>query len=234
MSQNFPKKRLDKFGVSPSSFIEEFQKKDPSTRRYLLNSLTLFASISPEQQHQILNDLIQSEIMILAGKTQKHIQANVQSILTQLGLERSLNEKEIADCYYRYYLLTGFIPEEVTSNYLKILINFILGIELARLLFSMSFVEQQRFFELQGNYSTQVVLFYRYIRPIRNKMIKENLISRDVAGNHYYTKPIFKENELMDYVFDLFNLEKILYLGSCSSKIIFDKDYVYKASLEEE
>ncbi|WP_242031821.1 hypothetical protein [Microcoleus sp. FACHB-672] len=229
MNKDFSNRRLDRFGVIPYSFLEEFRSKDASTRRYLLNSMTLFASISPEQQHQILNDLIQSELMNLAEQSKKYLHQNVKVVLKRMFIEKPLSEKEIAEYYYKYYTITGVIPEEVTNEYLNILVNFILGIEMSKLLFLMSFVEQQRFFELQENYSAQVVLFYRYIKPIRSKLIKEKIVNRDIIGNYYYNRPWVNEHELLDYIFDLFDLDKIIYLGNCAKVFTFEKEYIYKA-----
>ncbi len=229
MAKDFSKKRSDRFGISPQSFLEDFRGKDPSTRRYLLNTMTLFASISPEQQHQILNDLIQSELFILAEKTEKYMYDNIKIILSKFGIDKKLNKKDIAEYYYRYYLITGAIPEKLTAEFLKILVNFVLGIEIAKMIFLMSFVEQQRFFEIQGNYSTQVILFYRYIRPIRAKLIKEKVINRDLIGHYYYNRPWVGEHEVLDYIFDLFSLEKVVFLGSCAQNFTFENDYIYKA-----
>ncbi|MCS6793601.1 MAG: hypothetical protein N3E45_15190 [Oscillatoriaceae bacterium SKW80] len=227
MKKDFATSRLDKFGVMPEAFLKEFNTKDASVRRYLLNSFTLFASISPEQQHQILNDLIQAEILNLAKKSQNYIQNKIIEVLKTFGIVKSMQPSEIADYYYRYYLMTGFIPEDVTADYLSKIIDFILGVEIAKMILSMSFIQQQRLFEIQGNYSNQVILFYRYIKPIRRKLIADKVIKRDKRGEHYYAIPLLTESEKLDYVFELFNMDKILYLGSSAKNFTFDKEYIY-------
>lgn len=233
MKKDFAKKRLDRFGVMPDAFLEEFNTKDASVRRYLLNSFTLFASISPEQQHQIVNDLIQAEVLNLAKKSQSYIQNKIVEFLSPFGIAKSIQPSEIADYYYRYYLMTGVIPEDVTADYLSNLIDFILGIEIAKMILSMSFIQQQRLFEIQANYSTQVILFYRYIKPIRRKFLTDKIIKRDKRGDHYYARPPLAESEKLDYVFELFNMDKLLYLGSSAKNFTFDKEYIFSQERAE-
>ncbi len=229
MNQDFANQRLDRFGVIPYTFLEDFRSKDPSTRRYLLNSMTLFASISPEQQHQILNDLIQSELINLAEQSKKYLHERIAAAFNKFCISQNLGEKDLAEYYYKYYVISGVIPDGITSESLNKLGDFILGLELVKLIFLMSFVEQQRFFELQGNYSSQAVLFYRYIRPIRSKLIKEKIVNRDIIGNYYYSKPWLNESELLDYIFEVFNLETLLYLGQTAKNLTFEKEYIYKS-----
>ncbi|MCT7977963.1 hypothetical protein [Laspinema olomoucense] len=228
MTQEFRHKRFDKGHVIPHSFLEEFRTKAPSTRRYLLNSLTLFACISPEQQHQALNDLIQSELVSLAEKTQNYLHDRIHTVLQHFGIDEAGESKRIAEYYYRYYLLTGAIPENLTTEYLTHLLNFIIGIEVIKIIFRMSFIEQQRFFEIQGRYAIQVMIFYRYIKPIRDKLIQEKLISRDVSGSYYYTKANLSEDKILDYIFEVFKLEKIETLGELAKDLQFDREYIYK------
>lgn len=230
MTQQFKHKRFDKGRVIPESFLTEFRTKDPSTRRYLLNSMTLFACISPEQQHQALNDLIQSELISLAEKSKNYLYDRVMSVLKKFGIEQLLSDRELAECYYQYYLLTGLIPENLTAEYLNNIINFILGVEAIKLIFSMSFIEQQRFFEIQGRYATQVMLFYRYIKPIRDKLLHEQILTRDIAGSYYYTQASLTEDKLLDCIFETFKLETILNLGELTKDLAFDKEYIYNSS----
>jgi hypothetical protein len=228
MTQEFRQKRFDKGHIIPESFLEEFRTKAPSTRRYLLNSLTLFACISPEQQHQALNDLIQSELVSLAEKTQMYLHDRIHAVMNRFGIDQSGESKRIAEYYYRYYLLSGTVPENLTTEYLTHLLNFILGIEVIKIIFAMSFIEQQRFFEIQGRYAIQVMIFYRYIKPIRDKLMDEKLISRDVSGSYYYTKPSLSEDKVLDYIFEVFKLDTIENLGELAKDLQFDLEYIYK------
>lgn len=226
MSRNFANHRLDAAQVMPDSFLKEFGEKDASTRRFLLNVLTLFAAISPEQQHQAINDLIQFEIVILSERSRDFLRRRVQSILDRFHLTKDLSENDIREYYYRYYILTGTIPERLTPDYLNFLMKFIVGVELILMMFSMSFMEQQRLFELQGKYSTQALLFYRYIRPIREKLAREKIVTRDPSGHHYYRRPKLDHSEMMDFVFEVFDLDRIAYLGEYAEKLSFEKDYI--------
>lgn len=227
MSRNFEKRRLDAARVMPDAFLAEFCNKDAGTRRFLLNALTLFATVSAEQQHQAINDLIQTEISILADRSQTFLKRRVQENLKRFQIEKELNEDEIREYYYRYYMITGLIPERLTPDYLNVLLRFIIGVEIIKMMFSMSCMAQQRFFELQGKYSTQAMLFYRYIKPIRAKLFHEKVLNRDTSGNYYYLSPKLEAYEVMDFIFDIFNLEQILYLGDYADKLSFESDYIY-------
>ncbi len=234
MTQEFRHKRFDKGHIIPESFLEEFRAKAPSTRRYLLNSLTLFACISPEQQHQALNDLIQSELLSLAQKTQTYLHDRIHLALNHFGVDEAGESKRIAEYYYRYYLLTGTVPENLTAEYLTHLLNFIVGIEVIKIIFKMSFIEQQRFFEIQGRYAVQVMIFYRYIKPARDKLIQEKLVNRDVSGSYYYTKRGLSEEKILDYIFEVFKLENIENLGELAKDLQFDREYIYKPPHDDE
>lgn len=234
MSRNFANRRLDIARIMPESFLEEFGQKDASTRRFLLNALTLFAAISAEQQHQAINDLIQFEIVILSDRSREFLRRRVQSILHRFHLEKDLTEHDIREYYYRYYILTGTIPERLTPDYLNFLMKFIVGIELIIMIFCMSFMEQQRFFELQGKYSTQALLFYHYIRPIRDKLVRERIVTRDSSGNHYYRRPLLDGSEVMDFVFEVFDLDRIAALGEYAEKLAFERDYIHSRPEDSE
>jgi hypothetical protein len=234
MSRNFANRRLDLARIMPDSFLEEFGQKDAGTRRFLLNALTLFAAISPEQQHQAINDLIQFEIIILSDRSREFLRRRVQGLLKRFYLQKNLGENDIREYYYRYYILTGTIPERLTPDYLNFLMKFIVGIELIIMIFCMSFMEQQRFFELQGKYSTQALLFYHYIRPIRDKLVRERVVTRDPSGNHYYRRPTLDHSEVMDFVFDVFDLDRIVALGEYAEKLAFERDYIHSGPDELE
>lgn len=232
MSRNFAKRRLDLARVMPEKFLAEFRTKDASTRRFLLNALTLFATVSPEQQHQAINDLIQSELVVLADKSQKFLERRVREILSRFHIAKTLSERETQEYYYRYYMLTGVIPEKLTPDCLNLLLRFVVGTETIKMLFRMSFMEQQRFFELQGKYSTQAMLFYRYIKPIRAKLFREEVLKRDASGNHYYRHLTLEDEEILDYVFDIFELDRVLYLGDFAERLVFEPDYIFSVAEE--
>lgn len=101
MSRNFANRRLDLARIMPESFLEEFGQKDAGTRRFLLNALTLFAAISPEQQHQAINDLIQFEIIILSDRSREFLRRRVQGLLKRFYLQKNLGENDIREYYYR-------------------------------------------------------------------------------------------------------------------------------------
>ncbi|GAB4352980.1 MAG: hypothetical protein Fur0042_21620 [Cyanophyceae cyanobacterium] len=234
MSRDFAKRRLEVAQVVPEAFLAEFCQRDAGTRRFLLNALTLFAAISPEQQHQAINDLIQSEIFLLAEKSLQFLQRRVKDVLYPFHIAKELEDDDIREYYYRYYMQTGQIPERLTPEYLNVMLKFIVGVELLKTLFRMSFMEQQRFFEIQGKYSTQALLFYRYIKPIRRKLARERVTSRDPSGTHYYQHPKLDEAELMDYIFDIFDLETIVHLGEFSEKLSFESDYIYAKETDDD
>ncbi|MEM9245119.1 MAG: hypothetical protein AAGA67_05190 [Cyanobacteria bacterium P01_F01_bin.153] len=227
MSRKFGERRLDGARVLPQPFLDEFETRDASTRRFVLNALTLFATISPEQQHQALNDLIQQEIAILSERSRKFLHRRVKNILEPFHIEKAIEDADVREYYYRYYMLTGIIPERPTPDYLNMLLTFIVGVELIQMIFRMSFMEQQRFFELQGKYSTQAMLFYRYIKPTRAKLADEKRLNRDPAGNHYYRRPKLTTAEALDFIFETFDLEAITYLGNFSEKLVFEFNYIY-------
>ncbi len=227
MSRKFGERRLDGAKVLPTHFLDEFETRDASTRRFVLNALTLFATISPEQQHQALNDLIQREISILSERSRKFLHRRVKDILKPFHIDKEIKDADVREYYYRYYMLTGIIPERPTPDYLNMLLTFIVGVEIIQMIFRMSFMEQQRFFELQGKYSTQAMLFYRYIKPTRAKLATEKRLNRDPAGNHYYRRPKLSTAEALDFIFEIFDLEAITYIGNFSEKLAFEFDYIY-------
>ena len=229
MSREFAKRRLEVAQVIPASFVTEFCQRDSGTRRFLLNALTLFAAISPEQQHQAINDLIQSEIFLLAEKSIQFLRRRVKEVLAPFKIAKEMGDEDIREYYYRYYMQTGRIPERLTPEYLNLMLKFIVGVEILRTTFQMSFMEQQRFFEIQGKYSTQALLFYRYIKPIRNKLMRERVTSRDPSGMHYYQHPNLDHEDLIGYIFDVFDLETIIQLGEFSENLAFEPDYIYSA-----
>ncbi|HEY9836526.1 MAG TPA: hypothetical protein V6D27_06480, partial [Vampirovibrionales bacterium] len=48
------------------------------------------------------------------------------------------------------------------------------------------------------------------------------------AGSFYYTKTHLSEDKVLDYIFEVFKLEKIETLGELATDLQFDREYIYK------
>jgi len=116
---------------------------------------------------------------------------------------------------------------------------YILGFEILKLLFNMSWAQQERLCSLQVHEDD---FTQRYIRPVQTAHTQHNIIIPKGEKNffarrdHYIQQPNIEPQRLVDLIVEVFSADNIIEIGFSllrhPNSINFDFDYVYKANDE--
>jgi hypothetical protein len=121
-------------------------------------------------------------------------------------------------------------PEEQNN-----ILNYILGFEVLRLMFKMSWLQHERLYQLQKN---QDYFIKTYIKPIQNAhkingIIVPNARKIFFAKRDFFVKkPIIKSKRLVELVMATFTTDVVINLGFSILRepnyLVFDYEYIFQ------
>lgn len=224
---------------------------DWQTRRYLLSLCHLLCGSQPEAQADFLDQYTAD------GLIAKIIQDYDTYYKVQCHLERFHIKTQLNQTILRHYITQFYIhsaqdvrrePEKYLEAALRLVLtpeeksyvlNYILGFELLKLLFQMSWLQQERFYSLQHN---QDDFFNVYIKPIQyahriNGLVKPNHENTFFAQREFYIQiPRLSGKKLDELVMVTFTTDTVSTLGFSIVRNIqsvpFDYDYIYQPAEE--
>jgi len=216
-------------------------------RRYLLSLCHLLCAAPPEHQASFLDQYTADGLVAkiiqdydTQAKVQQHLRAfNIGTTLSQGVLRRYIKQFYIHSAqdvrhepqkYLELALRLVTSPEE--KNYV---LNYILGFELIKLVFQMSWLQQERFYSLQSN---QEEFWNTYIKPIQHAHRLNGIIHpRDerlffARRSYYVQEPKISEKKLLELVMVTFTTDAVSNLGFSIVRGIrsvpFDYDFIYR------
>ncbi len=216
-------------------------------RRYLLSLCHLMCASTPEMQAEFLDDYTANGLV--AKKFEDQDSKNlVQKYLYEFHINRELNESLVRQYIKQFYIHSAQDsqrkPDMYLESALKLVINaeeknnifnYILGFELLKMIFNMSWLQQERLYQLQKN---QEEFCNLYIKPIQNAHQQYGIIlprqdkRRFFAKRDYFVQtPNLKEDDLIKLVIDTFPTGIVINLGSTIIRNIralsFDYEYIF-------
>lgn len=176
----------------------------------------------------------------------------VEKILKEFHIEQDLNDKVLKSYIKQFYIHSTqdlrAKPELYLNAVLKLiqsteksnnLFNYILGIEIIKVMFKMSWLEHERLYKLQRH---QEHFIKTYIRPIQythriNGIIAPKHETLFFAQRNYFVKqPKLKDKKLMELIMITFTTETVIHLGFLISRnlnfFVFDYDYIFNTEPE--
>lgn len=218
-----------------------------SERRYVLSLCHLLCGASPEDQASFLDDYTADGLI---GKILEDQDAQTQM---RFYLTKYHIDTEIKDDVLRKYIRQFFIhsahysrrqPEQYLESALRFvaneqeqqnLVHYILGFEIIRMFFKMSWQQQERLYKLQVN---QDYFFNKYIKPIQHThRINNIIVPKDervfFAKRDYFVQiPKISEHKLIQLILATFSLHDVIELGFSVSRnlksLIFDYEYIFQ------
>lgn len=218
-------------------------------RKHIMSLCYLMCATSPEIQAELtgfLDDYVADSLVeeILQDRIRLQL---VTKYLRKFCIEKELNplvlnsyieqfcihsaqtlQKE-PELYLEFVLRLIHSPEERHN-----LFNYILGCEVIKMMFQMSWLQHERLYQLQKN---QECFIRSYIKPIQyshriNGIVVPKNENVFFAKRDYYIKqPNISDKKLIELVLSTFTHQIILNLGfsiSCNLDFLtFDYDYIY-------
>ncbi len=221
-------------------------------RRYVLSLSYILCASSPEKQAEFLDDYIADG---LAVKMLQDIDTinRLNKYLRRFRAKTKINEYVLRKYIRLYYIHVAQNVSCQTKQYLesalKLVINteernqifnYILGFELIKIMFTMSWLQHERLARLQTN---QENFINTYIKPIQyTHKINGIIVPKDkgvfFAKRDYYVQiPEISSKLLVELVIATFAAEKVNKCGFVITRHIkalkFDFDYIFQQQEQE-
>lgn len=222
-------------------------------RRYVLSFSYILCGSSPDKQAEFLDDFFADG---LAFKMLQDIDTikRVNNYLQEFRSGKKIDETELRDYIRQYYIHSAQDarrqPDQYLESALKLVLNneekyhifnYILGFELIKIMFKMSWLQHEKLAILQSN---QEAFIHTYIKPIQHAhKVNGIVVPKDkevfFSKRDYYVQvPQLSERKLIELVMATFTTE---IATDCGFSIIhhikalkFDYDYIFKQEEEQQ
>lgn len=216
-------------------------------RRYVLSFSYILCASSPEKQAEFLDDYIADGLAVKMLQDIDTIK-RVNKYLKCFRTKTKINEYVLRNYIRQYYIHSAQDvrrqPTQYLESALKLVINteernqifnYILGFELVKIIFTMSWLQHERLARLQTN---QEHFIKTYIKPIQYAhQINGIIVPKDkgifFAKRDYYVQiPEISAKKLVELVMVTFPSDKVIKCGFDIIRHIktlkFDYDYIFQ------
>lgn len=214
-------------------------------RRFLLSLCHLMCAATPEMQAQFLDDYTANGLVHKLIEDKESYQ-RVKNHLKQFQINMELDEITIRNYIRQFYIHSAQDVRQQSSIYLesalKLLYSteernnvfyYILGFEVLKMFFQLSWSEQEKLYQLQKN---QDFFLKTYIKPIQYTHKVNNIIRPDdkkaffQKRDYFVQKPKIKPTKLIHLVMATFQTNIVTNLGFSvirhPNSLVFDYDYI--------
>jgi len=246
----FPRENiLERLPKEARTWAENLSWND---RRYLLSICYLMSGATPEVQAKFLDEYT-ADGLVSRMLTDLDTLENVKSHLQALQIDTPLTEAVLRDYIRRFYIHSAqdvrIQPEIYLESALRLVgkseernnvFNYILGFEVLKIIFSMSWLEQERLYRVQKN---QEEFFHSYIKPIQYAHKLNGIITPKhermffARRDYYIQKPELTPKKSLELIMATFTTKVVVGLGFSlirhARSLVFDHDYIYNQEPEE-
>lgn len=220
-------------------------------RRYVLSLCHLMCAASPEVRAEFLDDYTADGIItkVIADRDTKQ---QVKEHLKKFKLVSELSETLLRGYIKQFYIHSAQDVRRQPDLYLESALrlvqsteernnvfNYILGFELIKMMFRMSWHEHEKLYRLQRN---QEEFIQTYIKPIQYAhKINQIIVPKDerlfFARREYYVqKPVIGDRKLIELAMATFTTEITTNFGFSiirhSDSLVFDYDFIFDIDQE--
>ena len=220
-------------------------------RRYVLLLCHLICVASPEAQADFLDNYTADGLVSRTIKD-RDTQHRVQTYLKIFRIETELSESVLKTYIKQFYLHSAqdsrSLPDQYLESALRLsnsteernsVFNYILGFELFKMMFKMSWSQQERLASLQ-KYPAKFIK--EYIKPIQhahriNKLVvpKNEKVFFD-KHDYFVQRPNITENKVTALVMATFTTDTVIDFGFSIIRHLkalgFDYDYIFQSEQE--
>lgn len=216
-------------------------------RRHLLLLCHLICVSPPEIQAEFLDNYTADGLVsrkLQGSDTEYRVKEQLKSFAIKVKLNEALFRRYIKQFYIHSAQDVRHQPELYFKLVFKLvlsteernnILNYILGFEVIKLIFQMSWLQHERFYQLQKN---QEFFINTYIKPIQNAhtingiIIPESRREFFAKRDFYVKKPKIKYKRLIALIMATFSTDIVINLGFSiirdSNFIVFDYEYIFQ------
>ncbi len=220
-------------------------------RRYMLSLCHLMCAATPEMRAEFLDDYTADGLIskVLEDRdTKQKVREHLQKFRIDTNLSTSLLRSYIRQFYIHSAQDMRRQPDLYLESALRLVMsteernsvfNYILGFELIKMMFRMSWHQHEKLYRLQRN---QDAFLQTYIRPIRyTHRINKIIVPRDehlffARRDYYVQKPVIGDKKLVELAIATFTTETTTNFGFSLIRhphsLAFDYDYIFEAEQE--
>ncbi|MBW4442918.1 MAG: cobyrinic acid a,c-diamide synthase [Plectolyngbya sp. WJT66-NPBG17] len=220
-------------------------------RRYVLSLCHLLCAASPDVQAEFLDEYTAN------GLISKLIENHEIRQKVKLNLDRFQITTELTENVLRSYIRQFYIhsaqdsrrkPDLILESALRVvasteernhILNYVLGFEIIKVLFRMSWLQHERLYRLQRNQEEFITL---YLKPIQQThRLNQIIVPKDqklffARRDYYVQQPDISEKKLVALAIATFTTEVISSFGFSVIRhpdaIAFDHDYIFDVDVE--
>lgn len=220
-------------------------------RRYVLLICHLICAAPPEVQAEFLDDYTADGIVSRMLHDRDYRQ-QVTKCLREFHIDTELTEPVLREYIRQFYIHSAQDAHRQPTLYLESalrlvisteernnVLNYALGFELMKMLFQMSWLEQEKLYRLQRN---QEAFIQTYIKPIQHAhRINGIIVPRDekmffAKRDYYIQKPEISSRKLVELVMATFTSDVVTTFGFSVlrhlNSLVFDYDYIYRPEVD--
>lgn len=239
------------FDIVPVEVKKWVESLPLNQRRYVLSLCHLMCASSEEVQSEFLNNYVAD------GLVSKILKDRVPQQIIRKHLKQFHINKELSDLALRKYIQQFYVhsaqdlrtePDLYLESVFRLLrnaeeqnnlFNYILGFEILKMMFQMSWLQHERLYRLQKN---QESFIKTYIKPIQYTHRINGIIVPKyehiffAKRNYYLTKPTIREKKLIELVMATFTTDTVTNLGFLVIRhlnfLVFDYEYIFNSEPE--
>jgi len=220
-------------------------------RRFVLSLCHLMCAASPEMRAGFLDDYT-ADGLISKVLEDRDTKQKVSHYLEEFNVKTELDPIALRLYIRQFYIHSAQDvrgqPDLYLESALRLVMNtaernnvfsYILGFELIKMMFRMSWFQHEKLYRLQRN---QDEFINTYIRPIQHThKINRIIVPKDerlffARRDYFVQKPAISERKLIELAIATFTTETTTNLGFSiirhSQSLIFDYDYIFEAEQE--
>jgi hypothetical protein len=220
-------------------------------RRYMLSLCHLMCAATPEIQAEFLDDYTADGLVSRKLEDQETKQ-RVTQYLNEFHIETELSEPVLRSYIKQFYIHsaqdTRRQPDQYLESALRLVFsseernhvfNYILGFELLKMMFCMSWLQHERLYRLQRNQDEFISV---YIRPIQHAhRINGIVVPKDESvffakRNYFVQRPEISPKKLIELVIATFTTEVTSNFGFTvirhGNSLCFDYGYIFQPESE--
>ncbi|MBW4472743.1 MAG: cobyrinic acid a,c-diamide synthase [Stenomitos rutilans HA7619-LM2] len=220
-------------------------------RRFVLSLCHLMCAASPEMRAGFLDDYT-ADGLISKVLEDRDTKQKVSHYLKEFNVKTELNTIALRRYIRQFYIHSAQDvrgqPDLYLESALRLVMstaernnvfNYILGFELIKMMFRMSWFQHEKLYRLQRN---QDEFINTYIRPIQHThKLNRIIVPKDerlffARRDYFVQKPVISEKKLVELAIATFTTETTTNLGFSvirhAHSLIFDYDYIFAAEQE--
>jgi hypothetical protein len=240
------------FGMLPQEAQTWVEQLSWQERRYVLSLCHLLCAAPMESQAEFLDDFT-ADGLLARMLSDRDTKQQVEYYLDQFRVNTHLDQLTLRHYIYQLYLHSAQDSQRQQGHYLESalrlildrqrhhhILSYVLGFELLKMMFCMSWSQHERLYQLQRN---QEDFLHTYIRPIQtahrlNRIIVPQSQATFFSRRSYFIEqPRLTGRRLVEITMATFMAGVVVDLGFSIIRHVrsffFDYEYIYQSESDE-